>query len=91
MLHNHHRAGLLSKPYKCESYIELWATQDVTISELPYGFETQGAISLKGFAVRPFKQPSPAPCSNFLQLAGKLEAPQLRMEEKDGTIGIDIV
>jgi hypothetical protein len=29
--------------------------------------------------------------TNFLQLAGKLEAPQLRMEEKDGARGIDIV
>jgi len=90
-VHYHHRAGLFSKPYKCESYVELWVTQDVTVSELPYGFETWGAISLKGVAVRLFNQPSPAPCSNFLQLAGKLEAPQLRMEEKDGKRGMEIV
>ena len=30
----------------------------VTVSELPYGLETQGAILLKGVAVRFFKQPS---------------------------------
>jgi hypothetical protein len=54
-------------------YKESWATQDVTVSELPYRFETEGAISVKGVAVRLFKQPSPAPYGNFLQLVGIME------------------
>jgi len=29
--------------------------------------------------------------THFLQLADKFEAPQLRMEEKDGTRGMEIV
>jgi len=62
MLHNCHRVGLLSKPYNAVVDRDLWGTDDFTSGELQYGSRTLGATSIKGAAVRLFKQPYPVPC-----------------------------
>jgi len=51
MLHNCHRARLLSKPYNAVIERDLWETDDFTGGELQYGYQTLGATSIKGAAL----------------------------------------
>jgi hypothetical protein len=50
----------------------LWETDDLTDSQLRYDYGTRVAISLKGAAVRPFKQPCPVSWCYFFQQVGLL-------------------
>ncbi len=66
MLHKRYRPGLLSKPYNAVAQIDLWEIDHVTFVELFVGSGALVASSLKGAAVRLFKQPCPVPYTLFI-------------------------
>jgi hypothetical protein len=58
------------KALQTRIFRNLWVTNDVTDSELLDGYGMLAAKTLKGAAVRLFKQPYPVPQHCFLQLMG---------------------